>query len=86
MNDESRSGKSPEEKELEKKLQELIAWRIFRSLNDINIEMISQGASQISVTFLVQEDKMEEAVRRLHHEFFVGPDPKLFEPVGQLDP
>jgi len=63
-----------------------IAWRIFRSLNDINIEMISQGASQISVTFLVQEDKMEEAVRRLHHEFFVGPDPKLFEPVGQLDP
>ena len=48
--------------------------------------MISQGASQISVTFLVQEDKMEEAVRRLHHEFFVGPDPKLFEPVGQLDP
>ena len=63
-----------------------IAWRIFRSLEDINIEMISQGASQISVTFLVQEDKMEEAVRRLHHEFFVEPDPQLFEPVGQLDP
>ena len=63
-----------------------IAWRIFRSLDDINIEMISQGASQISVTFLVQENKMEEAVRRLHHEFFVEPDPKLFEPVGQLDP
>ena len=63
-----------------------IASRIFRSLDDINIEMISQGASQISVTFLVQEDKMEEAVRRLHDEFFVDPDPKLFEPVGQLDP
>ena len=63
-----------------------IASRIFRSLDDINIEMISQGASQISVTFLVQEDRMEEAVRRLHNEFFGEPDPNLFEPVGQLDP
>ncbi len=63
-----------------------IASRIFRSLDDINIEMISQGANQISVTFLVQEDKMEKAVRRLHDEFFVEPDPKLFEPVGQLAP
>ena len=62
-----------------------IASRIFRSLDDINIEMISQGASRINVTFLVQEDKMEEVVRRLHDEFFVDPDPELFEPVVQLD-
>ena len=62
-----------------------IAWKIFRSLDDINIEMISQGASQISVTFLVQEDRMEEAVRRLHDEFFAEPDPNLFEPIGQLE-
>ena len=62
-----------------------IAWKIFRSLDDINIEIISQGASQISVTFLVQEDRMEEAVRRLHDEFFAEPDPNLFEPIGQLE-
>lgn len=57
-----------------------IAARIFRSLDTINVQMISQGASEINVTFLVKEDRMEEAVRRLHAEFFRDPDPEIFEP------
>ena len=57
-----------------------IAARIFGAMKTINIHMISQGASEINVTFLVHEKEMEEAVRRLHDEFFREPDPELFEP------
>lgn len=57
-----------------------IASRVFTSVRTINVQMISQGASRINVTFLVKQDKMEEAVRRLHAEFFKNPDPELFEP------
>ena len=58
-----------------------IAARIFGALEGINVQMISQGASRINMTFLVAEETMEEAVWLLHEEFFRQPDPELFEPV-----
>lgn len=57
-----------------------IAGKIFGAIDDINVRMISQGASRINVTFLVRGARMEEVVRRLHDEFFASPDPGLFEP------
>lgn len=57
-----------------------IAGRIFGALDTINVRMISQGASRINVTFLVGGNRMEEAVRALHQEFFQSPDPEIFEP------
>lgn len=47
-----------------------IAARIFRAVERINILMISQGASRRNVSFVVEERDVEEAVRRLHQEFF----------------
>jgi len=47
-----------------------IAARIFRAVEDINILMISQGASRRNVSFVVEEKDAEAAVRRLHAEFF----------------
>jgi aspartate kinase len=47
-----------------------IAARIFRAVEDINILMISQGASRRNVSFVVEEKDGEAAVRRLHAEFF----------------
>lgn len=49
-----------------------IAGRIFTTLgkNDINIEMISQGASKINITFVVDGENGEKAVRALHQEYF----------------
>jgi aspartate kinase len=47
-----------------------VAARIFGTLEEINVEMISQGASPINLTFVVREDQAPEAVRRLHAEFF----------------
>jgi len=47
-----------------------IAARIFRAVEKINILMISQGASQRNVSLVVKEKDVEDAVRRLHEEFF----------------
>ena len=58
-----------------------IAARLFRAIEPTNVHMISQGASRINVTFLVKEDKMRDAVRSLHDEFFPDADEELFEAV-----
>jgi aspartate kinase len=47
-----------------------IAARIFGCLSDINVPLISQGASSINLTFAIEEDDLYEAVSRLHAAFF----------------
>jgi aspartate kinase len=56
-----------------------IAAKIFAAISDINVRMISQGASEINITFVIEEDDVPEAVRRLHTTFFAEVDPKVFE-------
>ena len=50
-----------------------IAARIFSTISDINVSLISQGASRINLTFAVEEARAREAVMRLHKEFFEQP-------------
>jgi len=47
-----------------------IAARLFRAVQPANVEVISQGASAINVTFVVREEDGPDVVRRLHQEFF----------------
>lgn len=49
-----------------------MAGRIFSCLGreDINVEMISQGASEINISFLVHERDLRRATRSLHRDFF----------------
>jgi aspartate kinase len=47
-----------------------LASRIFSAIRGINVEVISQGASEINVTFVVREEDGPSAVRQLHDEFF----------------
>jgi aspartate kinase len=47
-----------------------VAARIFSTISDINVLLISQGASNINLTFVVEEERAVEAVRRLHAAFF----------------
>ena len=47
-----------------------IAARIFSTISDINVSLISQGASRINLTFAVEQDRVRETVSRLHKEFF----------------
>jgi len=56
-----------------------IAAKLFSALADINVRMISQGASEINITFVIDEDDVPEAVRRLHDTFFSEVDPEVFE-------
>ena len=47
-----------------------IAARVFNTIRDINVTLISQGASSINFTFAIEEDRVQEAVTRLHEAFF----------------
>src|SRR2546428_3789393 len=47
-----------------------LAGRIFQALRDVNIVMISFGASDVNVSFVVADEEAEKAVRLLHTEFF----------------
>jgi aspartate kinase len=49
-----------------------IAARIFDALREVNVVMISFGASDVNVSFVVAEADAERAVRLLHAEFFEG--------------
>ena len=49
-----------------------IAARIFSTISDINVSLISQGASRINLTFAVEEERVRDTVARLHKEFFEG--------------
>src|SRR5690242_14350981 len=55
-----------------------IAARVFGELADVKIRMISQGASEINLTFVVEEDVVSDVVQRLHKTFFSDLDPEVF--------
>jgi aspartate kinase len=56
-----------------------IAGRVFSAIRHINVRMISQGASEINMSFMIEESDVDEAVRSLHAEFFADPDPAVFD-------
>jgi aspartate kinase len=56
-----------------------ISGQVFSSISHINVRMISQGASEINMSFMVNEEDVEEAVRSLHKKFFAAPDPAIFD-------
>jgi aspartate kinase len=47
-----------------------LAGRIFQALSDVNITMISFGASDVNVSFVVEQGEAERAVKSLHRQFF----------------
>jgi aspartate kinase len=56
-----------------------IAAQVFNAVRHINVRMISQGASEINMSFMIEEDDAEEALRSLHAAFFKDPDPAIFD-------
>jgi len=47
-----------------------LAGRVFNAVWPANVEIISQGASAINMTFVVRDEDGPDVVRRLHREFF----------------
>jgi aspartate kinase len=56
-----------------------IAAKVFGELSDVKIRMISQGASEINLTFVIEEDAVPAVVQRLHKTFFSELDPAVFD-------
>ena len=50
-----------------------VASQLFATVSDMDVRVLCQGASERTLSFLVDESKAEESVRRLHSVFF----PKL---------
>ncbi len=47
-----------------------VVGRVFQTLKDIRVEMISAGASEINISFIVDNKDADKAVSFLHKEFF----------------
>jgi aspartate kinase len=56
-----------------------MAAQVFTAIKHINVRMISQGASEINMSFMIDEEDADEAVRSLHAIFFKDPDPAIFD-------
>jgi aspartate kinase len=55
-----------------------VSAKIFSALDGILIEMISVGASRRNISFVVDENSLEEVVCRLHKAFFSDIDKEVF--------
>lgn len=55
-----------------------IAARVFGAIPEMNVRMISQGASEINISFVIAEEDVPEAITKLHKAFFADVDPEIF--------
>jgi len=53
-----------------------VASQLFAAVSDLNVRVLCQGASERSISFLVDEEKAEESVQRLHALFFAQVPPQ----------
>ena len=56
-----------------------ISGQVFSAISHVNVRMISQGASEINMSFMINEEDVEEAIRSLHKKFFSDPDASIFD-------
>jgi len=56
-----------------------VAAQVFDAMKGINIRMISQGASELNMSFVIEEIDVPAAIRALHARFFNDLDPEVFE-------
>ncbi len=61
-----------------------IAGQVFTAVSHVNLRMISQGASEINMSFMIDEEDVEEAVQSLHRHFFAEPDETVFDVAGRM--
>ena len=61
-----------------------IAGQVFTAVSHVNLRMISQGASEINMSFMIDEEDVEEAVQSLHRHFFAEPDETVFDVAARM--
>ncbi len=55
-----------------------ISGRIFKAVEGIGVRMISQGASRLNISFVIDEGDLQSAVEALHQTFFAEIDEAVF--------
>jgi len=61
-----------------------IMGKIFHLLNDVPIHMVSQGASEITISFVIDNADIEQVVNTLHSYFFNGHEHRnMFVKINQ---
>ena len=60
-----------------------VARGVFNALGDINVRMVSQGASLLNFSFVVSEKDLAAAVAGLHQTFFSALDATVFDRNGE---
>ncbi|KAL8158508.1 hypothetical protein V2J09_000045, partial [Rumex salicifolius] len=62
----------------------LILEKVFRVLrsNNVNVQMISQGASKVNISLIVNDEEAEKCVKALHYAFFESSDPSELQWVA----
>ncbi len=56
-----------------------VSARVFHALGDVNVRMVSQGASLLNLSIVVDGADLKRAVEKLHGEFFAELDPAVFD-------
>jgi aspartate kinase len=49
-----------------------LAAKIFSTIEDINVALVSHGASAVNLTFVIKEEYITDVISRLHQSFFAG--------------
>ena len=47
-----------------------LAAKIFSTIHDVNIALVSHGASSVNLTFVIKEEFVADVIKRLHSELF----------------
>jgi len=56
-----------------------VAARLFQAIENTNVNMISQGASEINLTFVIDDADVDRVVRLLHDQFLREVDSSVFD-------
>ena len=47
-----------------------LASQVFSTIEDVNVALISHGASSVNLTFVIKEENAADVIKKLHHQFF----------------
>jgi aspartate kinase len=47
-----------------------LAAKIFSTIGDVNVALVSHGASSVNLTFVIREDDVAAVIKKLHERFF----------------
>lgn len=47
-----------------------LASKVFSTISDVNVSLISHGASSVNLTFVIKEEFVSDVIKRLHQELF----------------